>query len=288
MININNLSFGYKKGKPLFSQLNLQLEQGNIYGLLGKNGAGKTTLMKLIAGLIFPTTGKIDVMGFRPKNRYPEFLADVYFVHEEHYVPKIKVSTYEKIYAPFYPNFDHAAFDRYLTEFGLEKNNTLTKMSYGQKKKVLLSFGLACNSRLLILDEPTNGLDIPSKSQFRKLLAQSISDSRTFIISTHQVRDMANLIDPIIILEAGEIIFQQDLYEVSKKLFFDISYRTAEPEDVLHAERLPGAYRTVTENKTGEESEVELEALFNTVIFNQEKIKTIFTHPSPVKQNSHE
>lgn len=279
MIHLKNVSFGYKKNKPLFSSLDLQVEKGNIYGLLGKNGAGKTTLMKLIAGLIFPQGGELDVMGYTPQDRNPNFLADVYFIHEEHYVPKIKVSTYEKIYTPFYPNFSHEQFEEYLGEFGLEKNRKLHEMSYGQKKKVLLSFGLACNSRLLILDEPTNGLDIPSKSQFRKLLAKSITDDRTFIISTHQVRDMANLIDPIIILEDGEIIFQENLYEVSKKLFFDISYRTAEPEGVLHAERLPGAYRTVTENLTGEESEIELEALFNTVVFNREKISELFKNP---------
>ena len=276
MIYLKNISFGYKKNKPLFHSLDLQVEAGNIYGLLGKNGAGKTTLMKLIAGLLFPKGGEIDVMGFNPTQRQPQFLSDVYFIHEEHYVPKIKVSTYEKIYAPFYPNFDHEEFESHLTEFGLDRNRKMTEMSYGQKKKVLLSFGLACNSKLLILDEPTNGLDIPSKSQFRKLLAKSINDQRTFIVSTHQVRDMANLIDPIIILEDGEIIFQQNLYDVSKKLFFDISYNTAEPEGVLHAERLPGAYRTVIENLTGEESEVELEALFNTVVFNREKISELF------------
>lgn len=276
MINLKNVSFGYKKNKPLFERLNLKLEQGNIYGLLGKNGAGKTTMMKLIAGLIFPKRGQIEVMGFVPQERQPQFLAEVYFIHEELYVPKVKISTYEKTYAPFYPNFDYDAFNNYLLEFGLDKDAKMTEMSYGQKKKVLLSFGLACNSKLLILDEPTNGLDIPSKSQFRKLLAKSISEERTFIISTHQVRDMANLIDPIIILEAGEIIFQQDLYEVSKKLYFDISYQTAEPNDVLHAERLPGAYRTVTENLSGAESEIELEALFNTVITNREKISELF------------
>jgi len=279
MIHLSNVSFGYKKSRPLFKSLNLNVEKGNIYGLLGKNGAGKTTLMKIIAGLLFPKMGEVNVMGFTPQDRSPNFLADVYFIHEEHYVPNIKVSTYEKTYAPFYPKFDHAQFESHLNEFGLERNRNMTEMSYGQKKKVLLSFGLACNSSLLILDEPTNGLDIPSKSQFRKLLAKSITDERSFIVSTHQVRDMANLIDPIIILEDGEIIFQENLWDVSKKLFFDISYSTAEPEGVLHAERLPGAYRTVTENLTGEESEVELEALFNTIITNREKISELFKTP---------
>jgi len=283
MIHLSKVYFAYKKNRPLFKSIDLKVEKGNIYGLLGKNGAGKTTLMKIIAGLLFPKTGEINVMGFKPQDRHPQFLADVYFIHEEHYVPNIKVSTYEKIYAPFYPNFDHTEFESHLKEFGLERNRNMTEMSYGQKKKVLLSFGLACNSRLLILDEPTNGLDIPSKSQFRKLLAKSISDERSFIVSTHQVRDMANLIDPIIILEDGEIIFQENLWDVSKKLFFDISYSTAEPQGVLHAERLPGAYRTVTENLTGEESEVELEALFNTIITNREKITSLFKN-----QVSHE
>jgi len=252
------------------------MEAGNIYGLLGKNGAGKTTLLKIIAGLLFPKEGQATVMGYTPKERHPDFLADLYFIHEELYIPELTVQAYENLYAPFYPRFDYAQFDAHLNEFGLTKDKKMTAFSYGQKKKVLLSFGLASNCRLLILDEPTNGLDIPSKSQFRKLLATSITDDRAFIISTHQVRDMSNLIDPIIILENGKIIFQENIMDVTQKLSFSIQNSLSKPEGTLYDERVPGGYRIVAENFDGDETDVDIEALFNTVVTNKEKITHLF------------
>ena len=282
MINLQNISFGYKKNAwsrsyvPLFESLDFQMEAGNIYGLLGKNGAGKTTLLKIIAGLLFPKAGETNVMGFTPKDRHPDFLADLYFIHEEMYVPDLTVTAYENLYAPFYPRFDHAQFDAHLNEFGLTKDKKMKTFSYGQKKKVLLSFGLASNCRLLILDEPTNGLDIPSKSQFRKLLATSITDDRAFIISTHQVRDMSNLIDPIIILENGKIIFQENIMDIMKKLSFSIQNNPSESSETLYSERVPGGYRIVSENLDGDETDVDIEALFNTVVTNKEKMNNLF------------
>ena len=289
MINLQNISFGYKKNAwsrsyvPLFESLDFQMEAGNIYGLLGKNGAGKTTLLKIIAGLIFPKDGEATVMGFTPKDRHPDFLADLYFIHEEMYVPELTVQAYENLYAPFYPRFDHAQFDAHLNEFGLTKDKKMKAFSYGQKKKVLLSFGLASNCRLLILDEPTNGLDIPSKSQFRKLLATSITDDRVFIISTHQVRDMSNLIDPIVILENGKIIFQENIIDITQKLSFNIQNSMSEPDGALYSERVPGGYRVVSENFDGDETDVDIEALFNTVVTNKEKMNNLFSNTQKSK-----
>jgi len=285
MINLSKIEFAYKggmlnrqKSKTLFSQLDLQMEagQGQIYGLLGKNGAGKTTLLKLISGLVFPDRGSVEVMGHNAGDRHPAMLADIYYVQEELYLPEIKISAYEKFYAPFYPKFSVEQFNYYLKKFGLDKEQRIHNLSHGQKKKVMLSFGMACNSRLLIMDEPTNGLDIPSKTLFRKMISHAISEDRLFIISTHQVKDVANLIDPIIILENGKVLFNESVEHISQKLSFDLEQGMSKPQDALFSERIPGGYKTVRENKSGVESELDLEALFNTIILNQEKIDHLF------------
>src|SRR3989338_7979732 len=220
MIEMNNLSFGYAKNNNLFKNIELDLKKGGICGLLGKNGAGKTTLLNMIAGLVFPKSGDCRVMGQVPKQRHPNFLSDLYFLSEDLFVPALTIEKYVTFYAPFYPRFDQKLFQNCLKEFALPQQALLTKLSYGQKKKFLISFGLAANCRLFILDEPTNGLDIPSKAQFRKLLASSISDEKLFIISTHQVHDVENLVDSIVLIDEGKIIFQHNLIEVAEALAF--------------------------------------------------------------------
>ena len=188
-VQADQLAFSYGKEK-LFSALDVGLDRGSMYGLLGKNGAGKTTLLRLIAGLLFPQSGSLEVFGEVPADRTPKMLSDIFFLSEEFSLPAMRISEYLKIYAPFYPNFDREVFDQRLKDFDILTDKKLNALSYGQKKKFLLSFGLASNASLCLLDEPTNGLDIPSKSQFRKVVASSLNDDRLFIISTHQVRDM--------------------------------------------------------------------------------------------------
>ncbi len=228
MIKIENLSFSYCQKQPLFDQLNLTLPSGNIYGLLGKNGAGKATLLKIIGGVLFPKHGNVDVVGFLPKDRYPQFLREIYLITEEFNLPPLNMECFVRLFSPFYPRFNHSLFNDYIYEFRLPREQKLSAMSYGQKKNFLLCFGLATDCKLLILDEPTNGLDIPSKSRFRKIIANAVHEERSFIISTHQVRDMENLIDPIIILDEGKIIFFQDYEQISKKLV--ISKQTEIPD----------------------------------------------------------
>lgn len=276
MIQLEHLSFSYDSKRPLFDQLHLDLPSGNIYGLLGKNGAGKSTLLKLIAGLLFPERGEVAVVGFRPKDRNPRFLREIYFITEEIYLPALTKDQYVRLYSPFYPRFDHRLFEAYIREFKLPTEQKLTSLSFGQKKKFLLSFGLATDCKLLILDEPTNGLDIPSKSQFRKVLANAIHENRTFIISTHQVRDMENLIDPIIILDEGQVVFCQGYEEVSKKLSISKQSELVNKDKVLYYEPCLGGYTVVRENTSMEESKINLETLFNAVVNNKEKIDELF------------
>jgi ABC-2 type transport system ATP-binding protein len=276
MIQIENLSFSYSKRRILFDQFNLTLPSGNIYGLLGKNGAGKSTLLKIISGLLFPNKGIINVAGFNPKDRNPRFLSEIYLITEEFSLPSMIIERFVSLYSPFYPRFNHSMFQSYINEFNLPREPMLSDMSYGQKKNFLLSFGLATDCSLLILDEPTNGLDIPSKSQFRKIVANAINEDRSFIISTHQVRDMENLIDPIIIIDEGKIIFFQDHENISKKLAFTRQTELPSNCNLVYYESSLGGYTTVKENTDMEETRMNLEMLFNAVVGNKAKIDEIF------------
>ena len=276
MIAINNLSFSYSPGLTLFEQLELELPPGNIYGLLGKNGAGKSTLLKIMTGLLFPRAGNLDVLGFHPKDRHPQFTREIYLVTEEFYLPPLAMDRFVNLYSPFYPRFSHGLFQEYVNELKIPREIRLSAMSYGQKKNFLLSFGLATDCRLLLLDEPTNGLDIPSKSQFRKIVANAIHDDRSFIVSTHQVRDMENLIDPIIILDDGKIVFFQDYEQITRKLTFTRQSELSDPGSLVYSESSLGSYTVVKENTGTEETKMNLETLFNAVVSNTEKIQEIF------------
>jgi ABC-2 type transport system ATP-binding protein len=276
MISITNLDFAYKKKTNLFSNLNTHLAGGNIYGLLGKNGAGKTTLLKIMSGLLFPKQGKCRVLGFESIKRIPAMYAEIFFIPEELYVPRLTIREFEALYAPFYPRFGKSEYNAYLDEFSLSKKDKLTSLSYGQKKKFLLAFGLATGSRILILDEPTNGLDIPGKSQFRKHVATAVSDERIFIISTHQVRDMQQLIDPVIILERGSIVFERTVAEINERLYVETGRGEPIPNEALYSEKTIGGYSLLCAGDSGSSTDVDLEILFNAVIANSEKVNAAF------------
>ena len=272
MISIKNLDFSYSRKKSeIFRDLNCQLSEGCIAGLLGKNGAGKTTLLKIMIGLLFPTNGEVEVNGYEPGNRKPSFLQDIYFVSEEFHIPGISIKDYVRANSGFYPKFNRELLKQLISDFELPESKNLQKLSYGQKKKFLISFALSTKCRFLVLDEPTNGLDIPSKTIFRKVLAGSLSEDQLVIISTHQVKDVENLIDRILLLEAGQFIMQKDLFEISSRLNFTFS-STAEGKEILYSEMIPGGYKVITPRVNGE-SPVDIELLFNAITKGNQKIK---------------
>lgn len=274
MIEIQNLNFHYKAKQSVFTGLNMEMKPGNIYGLLGENGVGKTTLLKLISGLLFPTQGNISTFGLEARKRSPEMLEKIYFLPETYTLPKVKMSEYIKLYASFYPKFDHQKLAEYVEVFGLSKDKKLFEFSHGQQKKWLIAFGLATNTELLLMDEPTNALDIPSKTLFRKLIAEAMSDEKTIIISTHQVRDLENLIDPIIILEHNQVLLNNSIEEISQKLKFVLNENPS--EQALYAEQAVGGFWCVEPNSDNTESKVNIELLFNTAINNKELFKKLF------------
>lgn len=275
MIHIQNLHFSYRR-KIVFDALSLQFHPGHVYGLLGRNGTGKSTLLRNIAGLLYPKKGTITVGGHIPIRREPEFLQDIFMVPEEFYLPNISIEQFLKHQAPFYAKFHHEQFNKYIKLFDIPWQSTLQDMSYGQKKKVLISFALATNARFLLMDEPTNGLDIASKSQFRKVLAEALDEDRCIIVSTHQVKDLENLIDRITIIDDGRILFDQNVEDISKKLSFRFSYNNAEAKDALYSESSLRGNVIVAPNDTGEESKLDLELLYKAIVTNGDRITSLF------------
>ena len=277
MIDIQHLSFGYRTQNDIFQELSLQFNEGSIHGLLGKNGAGKTTLLKLISGTLFPCSGAVSTLGFTPKKRNPSMLQELYFLPEEIFLPALSIERFVKVYAPFYPRFDRAQFNDILSEFELTSSKLMMNtLSHGQKKKVQIAFGLAANTRLLIMDEPTNGLDIPAKSQFRRIVANTFYPERCIVISTHQVRDLHSLIDYITILDEHDIVMNHSVEEITKRLLFKW-YDTGEaPQDALYSEEGIKGVAAVLHNTMQADSKLDIEILFNALFANKERIKNIF------------
>jgi ABC-2 type transport system ATP-binding protein len=277
IIQIENLHFAYQRGRPLFEGLNLELHPGHVYGLLGRNGAGKSSLLRLMSGLLFPQQGACRVGGVSASRRSPDFLQEVFFIPEEFDLPPISIREYVRINAPFYPKFNRTQFGNYLEEFELLETQRMTELSFGQKKKVFTGFGLATNASLLILDEPTNGLDIPAKVQFRRLLAAASDPNRVIVVSTHQVRDLENLIDPVIILNKSKILLNASMERISEKLQFTALADLAEArQTVLYAEPSVRGHAVVMPSNGVQYGKVDLELLFNTTLQQPEAIREIF------------
>ncbi len=276
MIHFTEVHFGYKKKTPLYRNLKLEVEAGHIYGLLGKNGAGKSTLLKLISGLVFPSSGKLRVLGQEPGKRQPSFLEKIFLIPEEIETPDVTVNAFADDYAPFYPHFDKQLFLKLLSDFDVPLTS-LKQMSYGQKKKTWIALGIAANTQLLILDEPTNGLDIPSKRQFRKMLASCLNEDRCIIISTHQVRDLDSLIDNIIIVDEGELIVNANMNTIAQKISFKQFANENEAWDSIYSENnLMGTSAVVLNQHEENDSRMDTELFFNAAIANKPVMQSLF------------
>ena len=278
MIDIQNINFKYAGSKEqIFSDFSLQLNENNIYGLLGKNGTGKSTLLYLISGLLHPQGGTVTVDGYASRERRPEMLEEIFIVPEEFELPAMTLDEYVRINQPFYPRFSREVLRSCLEDFDLPTSLKLQSLSMGQKKKVFMSFALAAGTRLLLMDEPTNGLDIPSKSQFRKVVAECMTDNRTIIISTHQVRDVENLIDNVTIMGSRQLLFDMPVAQICDHLTFVDCKLGQEPEGAIYSQPSALGSAVVCSRKAGDdETPLDIELLFNAVLANAESVSQAF------------
>ena len=275
MIEIKDLAFSYGK-TPILKSITTTLEEGRIYGLLGENGVGKTTLLTLLCGLKKVCSGSITTDGQNPFDRTPTLLQNQFYLPDEVLPVAMKAECFAKERGAFWPDYDHSKFLEIMKEFENDPAKKMNQMSAGQLKKTYISVALACGCKYIFMDEPTNGLDIPSKTQFRSAIMKYTSDDSTIVISTHQVRDLENIIDPIIILDRQDVLLNATVEEITSKLYFD--YGTQLHPESLYSEQLPGGFIQVYPNTTGEDSKINVEALFNAVHKNKELIKGMFSN----------
>lgn len=273
MIEIDNLSYSYGKNTVL-QGITMKMEPGKIYGLLGENGVGKTTLLTIMCGLKNPQQGSVRVGGADPFKREPSTLSNQYYLADEVAASNQKAIDWANTNGVFWPNYSEDNFKAMMEEFCVSLDQKMKTMSAGQLKKTHIAFALASGARYIFMDEPTNGLDIPGKTQFRSAIMRFTPEDSTIVISTHQVKDLENLIDPIIILDKRDVLLNASIEEITSKLFFD--YGTTLNPDAIYTEQLPGGFIQVYPNTTGEESKVNIESLFNAVAKNRTLIKTLF------------
>lgn len=277
MIEVKNLSFSYGRRKAkVLDDFSLTLDKGSVYGLLGKNGTGKSTLLYLMAGLLHPQKGNVLYKGVDVKKRYPYTLQEMFLVPEEFVLPNVSLRQYVKLNAPFYPSFSDEMLRACLRDFDMSEDIHLGELSMGQKKKAFMCFALATNTPLLMMDEPTNGLDIPSKSQFRKVIASGMTDEKAVIISTHQVRDIDSLLDHLLIMDGSNLLLDASVSAICEKLYFAEQGMNEPTDGALYVQPSVQGNSVILPNEYGEESKLNLQVLFNAMLAERAKMQQIF------------
>ncbi len=275
MITINDLHYQYGRKVKVFDSLNLNIDKGHIVGILGKNGVGKSTLLKCICGLLHPQKGHIYIGNVKAGERKPSILSNLFLLPEELYVPDIKPMDYAGTYGRFYPKFNFESFLACSDEFEIPIQYRMGEMSYGQKKKTMIAFGLACHTDVIIMDEPTNGLDITSKSQFRKLVSQAITDENSILISTHQIKDVEYLVDRVLILNEGNVLLDESMDTISRKLHFGFTSDLVNDIPFLFSEESLRGYNYITAGDGTSESKVDIELLYKAVMHHPVQLSQI-------------
>jgi len=270
MIAIDDLHFGYGRN-ALFQGFSAQVRQPGIYGLFGRNGSGKSTLLKLLCGLLTPWGGRMQVLGQVPRERAADFLAGIYIVPEEFHLPNLTPARLADTQGVFYPHFSRALFDEYLAELEVPTASRFEAMSLGQKKKAAIAFALAAGTPLLLMDEPTNGLDIVGRGQFRRLMQRPEHAGRIVLISTHQAHDLESILSHIWFIDQGRLALSARMADLARVLHTGVAMQAQDlpaAGDLLYQERIGHhtAYvaqrRAVADARDADGTPVQLELLY--------------------------
>lgn len=271
MIELKNLSFSYTaKSRPALSGITASIPEG-IHLLAGENGAGKTTLLHIIAGLCTPTSGECTISGISSTTDIAEEKGNVFLVEENMHFPYKTIRIFSSLHSKFYPTFSQEVFLSNLLSFGLTGDEQMKSLSLGNRKKSQLAYALALGVDVLLLDEPTNGLDIQSKQILRRLIADSASDGKTIIISTHNFGELENLFDGATLLTKSNLLFSASEEEISDRLNFSVT-RIQDPE-AIYSEIQIGRVLNISAAEAGEEpTRVDWRLLYNSMYSPQRKL----------------
>lgn len=273
MIDVVNVTFGYSRKRMIFSDFSFTLESGRVYGLLGCNGVGKTTLLKLMTGLLHPKSGFVKVDDHEPMQRKPSFFQEIFFIPEEFGLPHLNLDEYVMAVAPFYPSFSREQLDYYVSEFSIDRQACLDTISMGESKRTYLAFALACQPKYLFLDEPTNGLDIPSASIFKSMLSSFISPENTVVVSTHHVADIQHLVDHVAIMDRDGLVLNESMERIGRLLKFGA---IDDPGQALWSKETLLGRVGVSLNPEQTDNTPDLELLFNAVTNDKTQIINLF------------
>lgn len=217
MIRVEGLNFYYMIGENILEDISFTAEKGEIIGILGANGVGKTTLLKLLAGLLTPRSGNVQI---NDKSAVAS-CGDIAFISEAgSYLKDLTPLKYGEFLADFYPDFDMEYYKKLLSFFQLE-DKPIKKMSKGQKAKAEVAAGMAKRTKYIIMDEPFIGKDMFTRQDFMQALAGSLTGDETIFITTHEIDEIENFIDRALILKDNAIaadVMMDDLRQQGKSL----------------------------------------------------------------------
>ena len=278
VLSIRHLSksFGSRR---ILTDINLDVTPGEIFGFLGPNGSGKTTTIKLMLGLLRMEQGEIRICGRNIVTDFEEAVKSVGGIIENPEMYKYLTGRQNlEQYARMYGNIPKERFDEVIRLVGLQTriDDKISKYSLGMRQRLGLAQAILHRPALLVLDEPTNGLDIPSKSQFRKVLASGMSEEKSVVISTHQVRDIDRLLDHVIVIDGSQVLLDESVVRITDKLFFAEQGMSDPTDDALYVQPSVHGNSVILPNHYGEESPLNLELLFNALLTEREKIQAIF------------
>lgn len=268
MIKTTNLQFSYGKS-PVFEGFSLELSNPGIHGLFGRNGSGKSTLLKILSGLLFPHGGTVSVLGYKPENRLPAFLDQIYILPEEFHLPDITIKVLQKTHAVFYPAFSSSDFQSYIDTFEVPTSKGFASMSLGQKKKAVMAFALATHTPVLLMDEPTNGLDILGRAQFKKIMGGDEHKNRMVIISTHQAHDLETLMNHVLFVDGGRLALSASMHTLQSALSMGVTNDQESTLTSIYREALGHQYAFVTRNTAHVPTPVNLELLYKALSINK-------------------
>lgn len=255
MITFNNLCYRYPKGPEALSDITAAISPG-IHLLLGENGTGKTTLLHIIAGLLYPTAGSVEVDGMSPRLRQPALLEKIFFLGDDMTLPGGTALAFAHTAAKAYAGL----LADYLARFGLTGRERLDRLSLGNRRKSLIAVALALRTQVLLLDEPANGLDIGSKETLGRMLAEAAGDNRTIIVSTHVTHDFHNIFDGVIALRRNRLQLAATLTDILSAVAFTAGM--IPPVEAIFTHQSAGLFRSITAAGADTETDIDYNLLY--------------------------